>query len=75
MGHVTIKTDSDWEGEHPIMNAIEIIELIKALPLKERMAVQKFLNEDLKEETEEKQTADKKTLRRLGEVFGRKPGT
>ncbi|MBI4658756.1 MAG: hypothetical protein HY735_07885 [Verrucomicrobia bacterium] len=56
------------------MNAQEIIEEIKTLPMEERRAVLKFLSEDLKEDTPEKQAEDRKSLRRLGEVFGRKAG-
>lgn len=57
------------------MTATEIIEQIKTLPLEERRVVLKFLSEDLKEDTVEKQAEDRKLLRRLGDVFGRKPGT
>lgn len=57
------------------MCATEIIELIKTLPVVEQRVVLKFLNENVKEDTEEKQSEDRKVLRRLGEVFGRKPGT
>ena len=57
------------------MTATEIIEQIKTLPLEERRAVLKFLSEDLLVDTAEQQTEDRKTLKRLGEVFGRKPGS
>ncbi|MBI4658732.1 MAG: hypothetical protein HY735_07755 [Verrucomicrobia bacterium] len=57
------------------MSAQEIIEQIKTLPLEQRRAVLKFLSEDLQEDTPEKQADDRKTLRRLGEVFGGKRRT
>lgn len=54
------------------MSATEIIEQIKTLPVTERRLVLKFLSEDLKEDTLEKQAEDRKSLKRLGAVFGRK---
>jgi len=56
------------------MNAAEIIEQIKTLSLEDRRAVLKFLSEEMKEDTPEKQAEDRKSLRRLGDVFGRKSG-
>ncbi|MBI2949183.1 MAG: hypothetical protein HYY23_16200 [Verrucomicrobia bacterium] len=54
------------------MSADEIIELIKSLPLEERKTVLKFLSEELNEATDEKRAEDRKSLKRLGAVFGRK---
>ena len=57
------------------MSATEIIEQIKTLSMEERRAVLKFLTEDMKEDTPEQQAEDRKSLKRLGAVFGRKAPT
>lgn len=54
------------------MSAVEIIEEIKSLPLEEQRIVLDFLSTELKGDTEARQTEDRKLLRRLREVFGKK---
>ena len=56
----------------PFMNAEQIIEHLKTLAAVERRAVLQFLQSDLKEDSESKQADDRKELKRLRGVFGKK---